>query len=281
MTQLSRNLSLLLSAILMAACQSERVAAPPPDGAGLQPLAAGPMAIADESGGAIVRNAGEGKPDSFCYFAGGLYTTFQSTAVRTPSGNVKLSCQFDGLPEIAEQQTLKGWLCTITNGGFSQTHQSQWVRTPEGTAHLSCEFSGKPVNDAVVSLDNLTMTAEQSTSALNVSDLPGQRVAGQLATVGLACAPISTDLTGKVALIERGVCAFSVKLANALNAGAVAAIVYNSAAFGDQIIEMGGIQAIPLPSVFVGRSTGLALARTGGVVTITYCGRSASCRGSL
>ena len=220
-------------AALLCACQSERVASPTAD---LQ-LASATLASASDNadGGAIVRNAGEGKPDAFCYYAGGLYTTTQATTVRTPSGNVKLSCEFEGLPPIAEQETQRNWLCTMTNGGFTQTRQSQWVRTPEGNAHLTCEFSGKPANDAVVSWGDAFAAAQQGNFTLTLGDVPGQRLTGDVQNVGLGCAPISMDLTGKIALIERGVCAFSVKVQNAADAGAIAAIVYNSAAFGDQI----------------------------------------------
>ena len=49
-----------------------------------------------------------------------------------------------------------------------------------------------------------------------------------------ACAPLATDLTGKIALISRGVCSFSQKIRNAQNAGAVAAVVANNIA-GDGI----------------------------------------------
>jgi hypothetical protein len=281
MVNLSRVLPAILTATLLAACQADRSASPPPPAAldrGSVKLAA----LSDNGdGGAIVLNAGEGKPDSFCYYAGGLYTTTQSSSVRTPSGNVKLSCEFEGLPPIAEQETQKNWLCTLTNGGFNQTRQSQWVRTPEGSAHLTCEFSGKPANDAAVFWGDASAAAQQGSFTTRLGDIPGQRIEGEIQYVGLGCAPIATDLSGRIALIERGVCAFSVKVQNAMDAGAVAAIVYNSPAFGDQIIDMGGLTNVGIPAVFVGRSTGIALASSGGPVTITYCNRSASCRGSL
>jgi minor extracellular serine protease Vpr len=45
-----------------------------------------------------------------------------------------------------------------------------------------------------------------------------------------ACSAIPTSLTGKIALISRGTCAFSAKIGNAQTAGAVAAIVVNNVA---------------------------------------------------
>ncbi len=49
-----------------------------------------------------------------------------------------------------------------------------------------------------------------------------------------ACSPLSTTLSGQIALISRGVCSFSAKIRHAQNAGAVAVLVANNAA-GDGI----------------------------------------------
>lgn len=236
----------------------------------------------DGSGGAIVSNSGEGKPDVFCFFGG--FTTTHGTAVRSPSGNATLSCQFDGLPPIPTQVTLKGWLCTINQGGISQTRQSQWVRTPSGSAQVTCQFSGKPLNDAAVSWGTSAAAAQQGAFTAPLSDVPGQRVRGEVVDIGRACNldPLTGDPSGKIALIERGVCLFTEKLTNAMNAGAVAAIVYNNVAGGEQIITMGGAFNVPIPGVFVARSTGLALQAAAPIeVAITYCTRSASCRGEF
>jgi len=79
----------------------------------------------------------------------------------------------------------------------------------------------------------------------------------------LACEPLPTgSLSGQIALIERGTCQFSLKVLNAQIGGANAAIVYNSEQGGDELIEMasGDVgEAVGIPSVFVGRSSGLAL----------------------
>jgi hypothetical protein len=44
------------------------------------------------------------------------------------------------------------------------------------------------------------------------------------------CSAISTDLTGRIALIDRGACSFTTKVRNAETAGAVGAIVANNVA---------------------------------------------------
>jgi subtilisin family serine protease len=52
----------------------------------------------------------------------------------------------------------------------------------------------------------------------------------EITDVGLACSPLTVDLTGKVALAARGSCAFAVKAENAIAAGAIAVVVSNNAA---------------------------------------------------
>ena len=44
-----------------------------------------------------------------------------------------------------------------------------------------------------------------------------------------ACSPLTNDLTGKIALVDRGGCVFTVKVKNAQNAGAIAVLVADNA----------------------------------------------------
>jgi hypothetical protein len=78
------------------------------------------------------------------------------------------------------------------------------------------------------------------------------------------CEAITNDVSGAIALIDRGTCAFTVKVKNAQDAGALGAIVANNS--GDSIIAMGGTDAtITIPSVFVGQTDGATLAGATGV----------------
>jgi minor extracellular serine protease Vpr len=52
----------------------------------------------------------------------------------------------------------------------------------------------------------------------------------EMAFVGLACDPLTVDLTGKVALAARGTCSFRVKAQNSIDAGAVGVVIHNNAA---------------------------------------------------
>ena len=65
-------------------------------------------------------------------------------------------------------------------------------------------------------------------------------------------------LEGAVALIQRGVCAFSVKVNNAAALGAVGAIIFNHAEGGNTRVTMGG-DPVEIPAGFIARQDGLNL----------------------
>jgi len=76
----------------------------------------------------------------------------------------------------------------------------------------------------------------------------------------LACDPLANDLTGKIALISRGTCNFSVKIENAVNAGASAVLVYTTATAPKT--AMGGTASaltLSIPGVMIDYEPGVAL----------------------
>lgn len=87
-------------------------------------------------------------------------------------------------------------------------------------------------------------------------------VSGEVAAAepALACEPITNPgaLDGKIALIDRGACNFSVKVANAQAAGAVAVIVANNVAAG--LPGMGGEDpTVTIPSYGILQSVGQSI----------------------
>ena len=82
-----------------------------------------------------------------------------------------------------------------------------------------------------------------------------------------ACTSITSNISGKIALIERGDCEFGVKVLNVQNAGAVGAIVYNKnngeANWTDGLVRMAVGATDPndvnIPAVFIRRVDGLRL----------------------
>ena len=90
-----------------------------------------------------------------------------------------------------------------------------------------------------------------------VAALDEADAAGPLTSDG--CSPITNAaaVAGKVALIERGTCGFTVKVKHAQDAGAVAVVIVNSAA--GALGNMGGSDpAITIPSIQVARTEGMA-----------------------
>lgn len=67
----------------------------------------------------------------------------------------------------------------------------------------------------------------------------------------------ASSLTNKIGLVERGTCAFAVKVKNLQDAGAKAAIVYNNVANGATIGNMAGNDpTITIPSVLINNAEG-------------------------
>jgi len=94
---------------------------------------------------------------------------------------------------------------------------------------------------------------------------------GSAGTMSDACEPLtnSSDVSSKIALIQRGGCGFDTKIANAADAGAVAALVYNIA--GDPIV-MNGVSGLSnIPALMIGQADGnliLAELDAGSAVTV-------------
>ncbi len=93
--------------------------------------------------------------------------------------------------------------------------------------------------------------------------LPGGQMSGPTTYVGLACTggdPVPPAIAdGEIALIQRGACRFDDKATNAISAGYAGMVVFNDEARGDALVTMGG-DPRDIPGVFVGHSTGLAIA---------------------
>jgi len=84
-------------------------------------------------------------------------------------------------------------------------------------------------------------------------------VVGSGSSLDLACDPLTTDLTGKIAVVGRGTCSFSTKIRNAQNAGATAVIVVNNTS-GLRGMDQDGTPNQPtVPAYMALQSEGVAL----------------------
>jgi subtilisin family serine protease len=79
---------------------------------------------------------------------------------------------------------------------------------------------------------------------------------GTTGTTFDACQPLlnSSEVSGHVAFIQRGGCDFDIKVTNAENAGAIAAVVFNLS--GDPIVMIGDSFGIDIPALMVGAADG-------------------------
>jgi subtilisin-like proprotein convertase family protein len=99
----------------------------------------------------------------------------------------------------------------------------------------------------------------------NIHTLPGEGIHPDDPTVivplvymGLATNPITIDLTGQAALIQRGEVYFSEKINRAAQASAALAIIFNNRD-GNELVNMGETGFAPIPAVFIGQTDGEAL----------------------
>jgi hypothetical protein len=105
--------------------------------------------------------------------------------------------------------------------------------------------------------------AGQEFTAIQGSDVPQidneTSLTGATEFVGLACSPVSPATTSTVAVIERGVCDFTVKVQNVQAAGYSGAIVFNRTGVDgcETLISM--LVEADIPAVFVSRTDGFRI----------------------
>lgn len=124
-------------------------------------------------------------------------------------------------------------------------------------------FTGKPSHQVLVGASIYSAAGAEFGAALTST---GKTGAITLTSPADGCTAISTTLTGKIAILDRGTCSFTVKVKNAQLKGAIGVIVANNA--GDSLLAMGGTDGtISIPSVFVGQTDGSAIKAAAGTNT--------------
>jgi hypothetical protein len=154
--------------------------------------------------------------------------------------------------------------------------------TPEGNAHQA-EFTND--DEYFIATDEdfdpyrVTATMEDGTAftAVQGSDVPAidadSSLTGGTRFVGLACDAATVpaaDAAATVAVIERGVCDFTVKVQNVQAAGYEGAIIFNRTGVDgcDALVSM--LVSADIPAVFVSRTDGFRIV-TGGVPADYSC----------
>lgn len=165
-----------------------------------------------------------------------------------------------GFPDIYSQYTLD----TVTNRIWNGMTDAERAASAVNVRKVS--WSGLHVNAAVpqvlspgepsvvvvspAALGAFPLGAASFGPPLTSPGVTGDVALGQdeTGTVGDGCEPITSDVAGKVALIDRGTCTFVIKIKNAQNAGAVAVLIADNAA-GSPPAGLGGTDpTITIPS---------------------------------
>ena len=139
-------------------------------------------------------------------------------------------------------------LNTVSSPGTAPSAITVGASTSDRTFAASVEVQG--LSSYVAVLGNApTPAAPVSANLADVAALDG---------TGEACSSLPAgSLNGRIALILRGSCYFETKLINAQNAGALAAVVYATAASPDPIPM--GVGAASLPAAMVANPDGVAI----------------------
>ncbi len=145
---------------------------------------------------------------------------------------------------------------TPPDGGRGRMRMYLWNGVPSAIVHVNSPVLPNPNYNAV----------ESGFSMLNLIVNVGQ-VTGEVVSfldpsggLGQACGgPPTNNMTGKIALINRGNCTFIIKVKEAQNAGAIGVIMVNNVATAP--ITMGGTDnTITIPAVMVSQANGQILA---------------------
>jgi subtilisin family serine protease len=89
---------------------------------------------------------------------------------------------------------------------------------------------------------------------------PAVRLGAVGSAAARACSSLAAgSLTGKIPLIERGVCTFRTKILNAQAAGATAVVIYTQILAGEPVTMGGSAAGIKIPGVMIGNLDGIAV----------------------
>jgi PA domain len=132
---------------------------------------------------------------------------------------------------------------------------------PRGAVYANAYMSKRPrllVTAPAAAAGTYVFGSADFGPPLSSQNVNGQIVAGLSGSATDGCNAITSNVSGSIALIDRGICNFTVKVKNAQNAGAIAAIIVDNVAQG--IAGMGGTDpTITIPSVRVTLADGTKL----------------------
>lgn len=125
---------------------------------------------------------------------------------------------------------------------------------------IGANENGKVTASALVSNGETLALAKVGSNTATTGRVSGALVSVKtLDPAETACAELPADsLTARIALVQRGVCTFEVKINNVGRAGALAAVIYSDEARASDFLTMAAATAT-LPAVFITYADGLKL----------------------
>jgi len=156
---------------------------------------------------------------------------------------------------------------------FSGTNNANMSTPPDGRSPRMQQFVFTHAGDAFVVTSAGQFTVQQASFGPTDFLLDGEIARiddGTGGDLGCVAAANGEALTGKIALIQRGACAFVTKVLNAQAAGAIGVLIYNNVAAG--LPGMGGTSAdVTIPSQGISQADGntIIAALATGAVTAT------------
>jgi len=161
---------------------------------------------------------------------------------------------------LAHAQVLAGDIGSRPAGSAEELTAADYIRDQLAAYGYEAELQPFPIVTHETVRSDLDVSGAGGSIEIEAVPFAGSSsatAAGQLVAIGLGYAddfPAESD--GSIVLIERGEITFSVKVANAEAAGAVAAVIYNNedGPFGGQLSETPGI-----PVVSIAREDGESL----------------------
>ena len=161
---------------------------------------------------------------------------------------------------LAHAQALAVDIGSRPAGSAEELAAADYIRAELASYGYETELQPFPIQVYETFRSDLDVTYGGGTSQIDAAPLVGSSSAtetGQLVSVGLGYpGDFPAAANGNIVLLERGVIEFSSKVANAEDAGAVAAVIYNNEGgpFAGQLIETPGI-----PVVSIAREDGESL----------------------
>ncbi|TDR23411.1 PA domain-containing protein [Marinicella litoralis] len=179
---------------------------------------------------------------------------------KIPNSNVFLAATATGI--FRSTDSGQNWT-EVSNHNTSGRGFVDLKLDPANPAHLLASHFGIP-ND-VLTVD---ITTANNISGSNIAipasfgpDFPENGISNTLATASYGsnnlngCQAITSDVSNKIAVMQRGSCNFTDKVKNAQNAGAIAAIVVQSSS-EDAFVMGGDDDTINIPSAMVNKDFG-------------------------